>query len=97
MRDETRRVAAFAALALGACASTGPVAGGAGGVAGRDSGREFIVSCSSAAAWDIGGCSALAAARCEGGRAQWLGTLASTYVKANNLYLTTARYLCPRA
>ncbi|RFC65863.1 hypothetical protein DY251_16295 [Mesorhizobium denitrificans] len=58
---------------------------------------EFIVTCTSALAWDIGPCTTLAIGRCKGRGAKLLGALASTFLAANKLYQTTARYKCRSA
>lgn len=81
---------AFAGLALGGCAASAD-----GGV--REAHRDITVACTSTVAYDTGVCQILANARCEGGRAQLIGVLSSTFLPANKLYLNTARYRCRSA
>lgn len=59
----------------------------------RSQGRDMVVSCTSAVAWDIGPCTAQAFGRCKG-RAQLLGALSSTYLAASKLHQISARYRC---
>lgn len=56
-------------------------------------GSEFVVTCMGGA-WDVGPCTAVAIGRCKGREAKLLGALASTYLPANKLYQTMARFEC---
>jgi hypothetical protein len=56
-------------------------------------GSEFVVTCMGGA-WDTGPCTAIATGRCKGEGAMLLGALASTYLPANKLHQTVARYRC---
>lgn len=61
---------------------------------GRELGRDFTVTCTSAVANDVGACQISANARCKEKKAQLRGVMSSAFIPASNLYQNTARYRC---
>lgn len=84
-------------LAALACAAIATGAASTGACTREAPTSDFVVTCTSGLAWDIGSCTTLAIGRCQGRGAKLLGALASTYLVANKLYQTTARYKCRSA